>query len=617
MATQTANNPAREKMLKGLSYQKSGEIEKAQRCYKQVLKKSPNHPDALHLLGVTYRQQGYPKRAVEYIQKAIKANSNQAPFYANLARAMMDIGTDPESLLAVCNKALLLNPKEREARNIKGIALTQLKEFNEAEMIFQELVVEYPNFSDVYHNFGNLLMEADKAEHAINFFTKACLLDPDNSNNFIQRSRCRMKLKQYEPSQLELSEALERFPGDSEVEHEAARLLFCMNESRKSVEYARKSLNSDPKNYHKAITLGVSLLMLGEEKESLETMKMAQRLGPQGSKTIEWNLSLAYLANGDLENGWALHKARFGDPSLQVADRKFEVPEWTGEDISDKTVLVWADQGLGDALRAGTMLPELIEKSGKVIIELSEKAAKFFKYSFPSTICRIAQVDKDLNATASDFDVHTNISDLVEFFRPDLVSFKNAKCPVYSFEKERAIGYLKRLQGHEKKPIIGFSWRSRNLAVNRARFYLSAPGIAPVLESRDAIFVNLQYLPVAKELEFFRSKFGDRFHNLEDIDLFNDLLGAAALTACCDLVVSANTSVADMAGLLNVPCIRFGQQEASLLLGQQNPPWYPSMTYMHPFLDRPCAEFVPEIIAAMNQHLEGWSPAPRNARLGL
>ncbi|WP_269582689.1 tetratricopeptide repeat protein [Roseibium sp. Sym1] len=618
MATQTApQKKLLEKLIKGVNYQKAGELEKAQRCYQQVLKKVPNHPDALNLLGVSYRQLGYPKRATELIQRAIAANPKEASFYTNLARAMMDTGAEPDTLLALSNKALSLNPNEREARNIKGIALTKKGDFKEAEYLFQGLIVEFPEHVDAYQNFGMLLMDAGQAEHAVNFFTKAVMMAPNNPNNYIQRARARLKLKQYEPSQYELTEALERFPGNSDVEHEAARLLFSMNEARKSVEYAEKSLKSDPTNHHKAITLGVSYLMNRQARESLETLKLAKKYAPEDNKTVDWNLSLAYLANGDLKNGWALHKARFEDKGTKVHDRKFDVPEWRGEDISDKTVLVWSDQGLGDALRAGTMLPELIERAGKVIVELSEKGAKFFQYSFPQTLCRRSEMDKDLRSTKSDYDLHTNITDLVEFFRPDLDAFKRAPCPVYSFEKERAQGYLQRLEGHENKPVIGISWRSKNLAPNRARYYLSAPGIAPVIASRDAIFVNLQYKAVDKEIAFFQEKFDGKFNVFEDVDLFDDLLGAAALTACCDFVVSANTSVADMAGLLNVPSIRFGQQEAALNLGQDNPPWYPSMTYMHPYTDRPCAEFVPEIIKEMDRQLEDWTPERRNKRLEL
>ena len=293
------------------------------------------------------------------------------------------------------------------------------------------------------------------------------------------------------------------------------------------------------------------------------------------------------------------------------------MPAWQGEDISDKTVLVWTDQGLGDALRSGTMLPDIIARAGKVKVELSEKGAKFMQYSFPEAECRAARMDKDFKATANDYDLHVNIGDMAEFFRPNIEAFHKAPSPVYTFEKDRARSYLERLKGHEDKPVIGFSWRSKNLAPNRARFYLSAPGIAPLLQSRDAIFVNLQYAAIDKELEFLKANFPEKLHVFEDVDLLDDLLGAAALTACCDFVVSANTSVADMTGILDVPGLRFGQQEPTLLLGEMNPPWYKSITYMHPYKDRPCTDFVPEIIAEMDRQLADWTPARRNERLGL
>ncbi|EEE43456.1 tetratricopeptide repeat protein [Roseibium alexandrii] len=617
MATQTAPNTIRDRLLKGIALQQAGEFEKAQRIYKQAVKKAPNNADAVHLLGVTYRQLGYPTRALEYIQKAIALNPNQSVFYANLARAMMDMGSDVDSLLAVCNKALSLNPLEREARNIKGIALTKKKEFEEAELIFQSLIVEDPEYKDAYRNFGTLLMDADRANHAVNFYIKAVMLEPDNPENYLLRARARLKLKQYEPSQYELTEALERFPDNADVKHEAARLLFSMNESNLAVFYAKQAHEADPRDYHKGVTYGVNLLMHGDHKEALRIMKKAKKSAPPSNRTVDWNLALAYLANGDLKNGWELHSARFEDPAAQILRRTFEIPEWKGEDISDKTILVWADQGLGDALKAGTMLPELIARAGKVIVELSEKGAKFTQYCFPEAESRLAQMDSDNFQTAFDYDLHVNIGELVKFFRPTIESFKTAPCPVYSFEKDRAVEYLKRLKGNEDKPVIGFSWRSKNLAVNRARYYLSAPGIAPLLESRDAIFVNLQYAALEKEINFLKERAGDRFIDLEDVDLFDDLLGAAALTAACDFVVSANTSVADIAGILDVPAIRFGQQEPPLLLGQKNPPWYPSMTYMHPYTDKACAEFVPEIIKEMDRQLENWTPERRNKRLGL
>jgi len=605
-----------EKLLKGVKHQKAGEIEKAQRCYQQALKKAPKHPEALNLLGVTYRQLGFPKRAADYIQRAIDIQPQEPSFYANLARARLDMGAEPESLLEACDKALSLAPGEREAANIRGIALTRTGALQEANAQLVSLITAFPDYIDAYLNYGVLLVNAGQPEEAIGVFTKAIGIAPNNSNLFIQRARARLALDQYAESVAELSEALKRFPGNSDVAHEAARLMFNMNESDKGVILAEMALQSDPENHHKALTLGAVYQMNRQPERALEALLLAKRLAPDDG-TIDWNLSLAYLANGDLANGWALHKARFQTDTTQARARHLDVPEWTGEDISDKTILVWSDQGLGDVLRASTMLPELAERAGKIIVETHEKATRVLQHTFPDMICRPPETDADLRTSTSEFDRHVNITDLACLLRADLTSFSRINTPVLTFEKERARDYLTRLSGHEEKPIIGISWRSGKMTAQRARYYLSAAGIAPLVEARDAVFVNLQYLANQDEIAVLKNAFPERFRVVEDVDLFDDLLGAAALTACCDLVVSANTSVADMAGLLDVPTIRFGQQEPSLLLGQDNPPWYRSVTYMHPYTDRPCAEFVPEIIGEMGRQLENWSPDRRNKRLEL
>ena len=108
-----------------------------------------------------------------------------------------------------------------------------------------------------------------------------------------------------------------------------------------------------------------------------------------------------------------------------------------------------------------------------------------------------------------------------------------------------------------------------------------------------------------------------KFTYFPDVDLFNDLMAAADLTAICDVVVSANTSVADMAGILGVPCVRFGPVEPALLLGQANPPWYPSMKYIYIDETHPTVEMVPQVIQVMREELAAGYPGKRNERLGL
>ncbi|WP_428651201.1 tetratricopeptide repeat protein [Roseibium sp.] len=617
MATQAAQNPVREKILRGLAFQKSGEISKAQRCYKQVLKKVPNNPDALHLLGVSYRQQGNPQRALEYLQKAIASNPNQSAFYANLARTMMDLNSDAESLLAVTNKALSINPKEREALNIKGIALTALQRNAEAEELFQRLLVEYPNFSDAYRNYGLLLRAIEDIPKALAFFNKAALLDPSNPLNYVERARCRLDLKEFKVSQAELADALERFPDSADLKHEAARLLFSISKTHAGVKYAEEAVDDNPNDFHRRVTLAVNYLMLGRGEDAIGQFLAAKKLAPEGASGIDWNLSLAYLSIGDLENGWKYHRARFTDIKSTSQKRLFDVPEWQGEDISDKTVLAWGDQGLGDALRGGTMLHELIEKAGKVILEVSAKSVPWFQRSFPDAQVRVPQLNQDLSTGRNDFDLTANLSDIAEVFRPDIASFKKARVPAFDFDLDLAHKYFERLKDRADKPIVGVAWRSRNLQAYRMRYYLSAPEFAPILDFDDVTFVNLQYLSIDKEIRFLETRTNGAFVNFEDVDLFDDLEAAAALTACCDLVVSANISTTEISGVLDVPTIRFGPEEAPLLLGQENPPWHPSTTYLRMDESKLAVDMVPTIRQTFEEQLATVDMTRRNKRLKL
>ncbi|MDN3718841.1 hypothetical protein QW131_05515 [Roseibium salinum] len=154
--------------------------------------------------------------------------------------------------------------------------------------------------------------------------------------------------------------------------------------------------------------------MLGRGRDAIDTFLKAKKLGPEGAAGIDWNLSLAYLSEGDLKNGWAIHEARFADSQSQSVLREFPKPTWAGEDISDKTVLLWGDQGLGDALKSGTMLPDMAKRARKIIFEVSAKAIPFYERSFPDIEFRLASAAPDKQTDDIDYDVTANITDVAK-----------------------------------------------------------------------------------------------------------------------------------------------------------------------------------------------------------
>ncbi|WP_150526521.1 tetratricopeptide repeat protein [Roseibium sediminis] len=612
-----------DKLKEGLALQSAGDYDKAQRIYKQILKKVPNNQDALHLLGVSYRQQGFPKRAVDYIEKAIRIDPNQGAFYANLARAKSDIPNIPaEEVLELAEKALALDPRIPEANNLKALSLKKLDREDEARELLAKLVKVYPNHSEINRNYGVLLRDQQDYQAALQYFSKALTVQPDDVDTIAEMARCQSELKEYQTAENLLVAALKAFPTSGKLKHELARLYFTLSRNADGLPLAQEAVRDNSEDHQRQVTLAVIYLKLGNTKMALKHLTEAKRLTQGIITNIDWNISLTYLAMGDLEKGWDLHGNRLvGKGVPGVVKRRFpDHPVWQGEDISDKTILVWTDQGLGDTIKGGTMLPELIERAGNVIFEGPPKILDLFRRSFPQITCRSPHVTNDgkLHPTKEDFDYQVCSTDLARYFRRSLGDFKTRNWPVYAFDKDLASRFQQQLGDVSGKKVVGIGWRSKNLDAYRIRYYLSAPQFRPIIdELDDVVIVNLQYMAIQRELDYFKQTLSIPFHAVEGADLFDDMEAAAAVTALCDVVVSVTSSVADLAGALDVPTVRFGPFEPPFLLGQQNPPWYPSIEYMITDEYRPVEMMVPEIRAHLIDLLDRTPIEKRVNRLKL
>ena len=137
--------------------------------------------------------------------------------------------------------------------------------------------------------------------------------------------------------------------------------------------------------------------------------------------------------------------------------------------------------------------------------------------------------------------------------------------------------WRERLRRYGDGPIVGISWRSRLVTHLRNAEFTRLEEWGPIFSVPGLIFVNLQYDESRAEIEEAQRLFGVTVHVIDDVDLFNDLDGAAALTAACDVVVSAPTSVSAMAGAVGVLCYRMTVAEDWLDLGADWTPLAPSV----------------------------------------
>jgi hypothetical protein len=141
-------------------------------------------------------------------------------------------------------------------------------------------------------------------------------------------------------------------------------------------------------------------------------------------------------------------------------------------------------------------------------------------------------------------------------------------------DPERRAGYRARLEALGPGPYVGICWRSMVMGAKRGKYYSPIDAWGPVLKLPGITFVNLQYGVVADELARAREQHGITIHNFAELNLKDDLDGAAALTDACDLVISAPTAAAALAGALGRETWFLVASRVWPQLGTEQYPWY-------------------------------------------
>lgn len=159
-----------------IQHHQLGRLQEAGRIYQSVLARNPNHPDALHLLGVVAHQLGQHQQAAQLISRAITLRPSAPAYYANLAEVWRALG-QLDRALECCRTALRLQPSYPEAANNLGLALLQIGNIDEAIEHFRAALRLRPNFAMAHNNLANALRTQGGEEAAIEHFRKAVECD--------------------------------------------------------------------------------------------------------------------------------------------------------------------------------------------------------------------------------------------------------------------------------------------------------------------------------------------------------------------------------------------------------------------------------------------------------
>jgi tetratricopeptide (TPR) repeat protein len=441
-----------------------------------------------------------------------------------------------------------------------------------AEVLYRQALELDPANLDALHLQGLALQHAGKIEAAVESVSKAIAL-----NNNIPNFHLTLGIMLTNQGKLDLAiehyrEAIRLKPDYVEAHINLGVAFKEQGLLDKAIECYCTALGFNPNNFTAENNLGVILLSQGKGKEAAEHLRAALHIEPNDAKA-HCNLAQALLLSGNLTEGWKEHEWRMIRHGIQY---KLNLPIWNGESPAGKTILLWGEQGVGDEILFASMFPEIIDAAGHCIIECDARLVPLFARSFPTaeTIPKRASLLHP-RATEPDIDFQITAGSLARWLRPSLDRFP-ARDSFLIPDPERLSFWKQRLAGLGDGVKVGICWRSKLVTSDRALHYTELSQWGPVFSVPGITFVNLQYDNCQAELEQSEKSFGVKIHTWDDIDLMNDLDDAAALTAALDLVITAPTAVASMAGALGVPVWQMSPVNWTAL-GSNRFPWHPSM----------------------------------------
>jgi len=471
-----------------------------------------------HLAWAVERHQAGQLDEAERLYRSVLA---AMPTNSDALRLMGVLGLQrgqPAQALDWLDRALAQQPRYPEAWINRALALKALGRPDEAEASFRQAIAQDSTRPQAAALLADLLFAQDRLAEAQTLYETALRRQPGHPAYLANLGACLLKLGHPDRAQAPLAQAQAAQP-----EHAGALMH-----------------------------LGLALMQTGQTEPALAKLELATRLRPDLPDTW-WNLALARLNAGHLSEGWAAFAHRFGSSAQPEPARVFGAPAWDGQrDLSQKRVLVWREQGVGDEIIFASALPDLIARAGSVIVECSAKLIPLFARSFPEAEFR--PEDRSQDPRRTDIDTHLPMGDLFRFLRPDLASFKGGP-PYLVPDPERIDRWRKRLAVLGPGPKVGIGWRSGMTGAQRILHFRN--GIddgAALFRVPEPVFVALQYGQTIDEIAQAERQYGVRLHRFDDLDLFDDLDELAAALAALDLMIGGPGTATDMlAGAVGTP----------------------------------------------------------------
>lgn len=555
---------AAELVAHGLREHQAGRIAQALPLYEQALAQDAANFDSWHLRGVALHQGGQSDAAVQSIRHALGLRPGDAPALSNLGLALRALQRHDEALQAY-DQALQLAPQFAQAWGNRGNLLRDMGRSADAVESFERAVAANPQLASAWHGLGLALGDRGRWPQSLDAFDRAIGLQPVYAVAWMDRGNTLRALERFDDALQSYERSLEQAPDAAFTWSNRGVVLKRLGRLAEAVVSYTRALALKPDFVDAMVNFATLQKDRMDTESAIALNRRALALQPDNSGA-HLNLAICHMVTGDWTQGLPHYEWRWKTEQLLDGARPFTQPQWDGsQSLQGKTILLHAEQGLGDTLQFCRLAAPVAARGARVVLEVQAP--------LKDLLAGLAGVDALVarGEPLPAFDLHCPLLSLPLALGLSLDDLPVAQSYVKALPQRSA--HWAQVLG-AGRPKVGLVWSGRPEHKNDHNRSLPLAQLLPALPT------GPQYHCLQKEFrDADAALLSTQPHIANWSAQLHDFGETAALVERMDWVISVDTSVAHLAAAMGKPVwllLPFSP-DWRWIVGRNDSPWYPGM----------------------------------------
>lgn len=565
----------------GITLRAAGSLERAKKAFERALALDGEFQVARRNLALLERdlsavradqQAAQPDLPAEQKAGDVVSDGSQ-PEALERVRALAAEGRTEEAMLA-CEELVSAWPDDFRPSLELYRLYVDLGDVQSGLDAMQAFIARWPGHEQAASELGKALERAGDYRSAAPWLEQSLQQRPDDVSLLLSMAIVREKQLRFEDCGALIDKAYRLEPSFQAKGRLAASLVNrCRYEE--ALGLIDEMLAESPGCAEGVLLMQVeSYVQLGRFNEALPLVERQLAVQPNNGG-LRFVRATTRLLNEDFGGGWDDYAYRALGTAINL--RVLAFPQWRGEPLDGKRILVLAEQGLGDQVMLSSCLPDLLALGpAKVVVEAVDRVAPTLARSFPNCEVVSTRQDSSLDWVRAypDMDYFVPMGELPQQFRRSVAQFPQHSGYLRA-DPGRVAYWRETLESLGPEPKIGLSWRGGTEQTRTVVRSMQAQNLVSLTHGLPAQWVCLQYGKVDEDLARAREA-GLHMHYwkaaIDDLDEF------AALICALDQVITVCNTTVHYAGALGQPVWVMAPKVPEWRYGlrSERMPWYPS-----------------------------------------